>query len=76
MKLNWDNLTKEERRRYMQLQMSPSSCYDRSGYLPDDCRECGACGTPTLNSGLCDSCYREWEELRNKLEGWQYEILS
>ena len=66
-KLNWDNLTKEERRRYMQLQMSPSGLYDRSGYLPYDCRECGACGIPCLGA-WCDSCSLEWRRLRDKLE--------
>ena len=33
-KENWKNLSKEERRRYMQLQMSPQGGYNRSGYLP------------------------------------------
>ena len=67
MKLNWNNLTKDERRRYMQLQMSPQGGHDRSGYLPDDCGECGACGNPTLGS-WCTHCYQEWKALRNKLE--------
>lgn len=66
--MNWDNLTKEERARYMKLQMSPSGLYDRSGYLPDDCGECGACGTPIIGGGWCNSCYLEWKELRDKLE--------
>jgi len=68
-KLRWDNLTKEERARYMQLQMSPAGGYDRSGYLPDDCGECGACGQPMLGVGWCPSCYAEWRRLRDKLEG-------
>ena len=66
--MNWNNLTKDERIRYMQLQMSPQGGYDRSGYLPDDCGECGACGQPTLGSGWCSGCYKEWRQLRNKLE--------
>ncbi len=66
-KLNWNNLTKEERATYMRLQMSPQGSYDRSGYLPDDCGECGACGEPTLGAGWCQSCHREYRELYNKL---------
>ena len=69
MGLNWDNLTSDERRRYMRLQMSPSGSYDRSGYLPDDCGECGACGTPILGTGWCKTCHQEWQALRDKLEG-------
>jgi len=69
MKLNWDNLTKEERAEYMRLQMSPSGGYDRSGYLPDDCGECGACGQPIMGSGWCSSCYKRWAELDKKLRG-------
>ena len=66
--LNWGNLNKEERRRYMQIQTSGSGHYDRSGYLPDDCGECGCCGQPMLGTGLCGSCYHEWRRLRDKLE--------
>ena len=68
MKLNWDNLNQEERRRYMQLQMSPEGGYDRSGYLPEDVGECGACGNYIIGSGWCKNCLREWVELRHKLE--------
>jgi hypothetical protein len=66
-KLHWKNLTKKERARYMQLQMSPSSC-GRSDYLPDDCHMCGACGDPSMGSGWCHNCYNEWKILRDKLE--------
>jgi len=65
-KENWDNLAKDERRRYMQLQMSPQGGYDRSGYLPDDC---GACGQPTIGCGWCLHCRKEWGALRDKLMG-------
>lgn len=68
MKLNWSNLTKEERAEYMRLQMSPQGGYDRSGYLPEDCGECGACGQPMLGCGWCSSCYSRRKELRDKLE--------
>jgi len=67
MKLNWNNLTKSERRRYMQLQMSSQGSYDRSGYLPEDCGECGSCGQPTLGASWCRGCLQEWQKLRNKL---------
>jgi hypothetical protein len=66
-KLNWNNLTKEERIRYMQLQMSKQT-YGRSDYLPDDCGECGACGQPALGFGWCNYCFAEWKLLRAKLE--------
>ncbi len=68
-KLNWNNLNKEERATYMRLQMSPSGGYDRSGHLPDDCGECGACGEPILGTGWCSSCYKTWCELDIKLRG-------
>jgi hypothetical protein len=68
MKLNWNNLTKEERAQYMRLQMSPHGGYDRSGYLPDDCGECGACGQPILGTGWCHSCYLIWKTLSDKLK--------
>ena len=68
-KANWNNLTRVERQRYMQLQMAPHGGYDRSGYLPDDCGECGACGQPMLGGGWCRSCYQEWETLHKKLMG-------
>jgi len=71
MKLNWDNLTREERAEYMRLQMSPQGGYDRSGYLPDDCGECGACGTPILGTGWCKKCSQRFKELDDKLRDKQ-----
>lgn len=68
MKLNWSNLTKEEKGTYMRLQMSPPGGYDRTGYLPDDCGECGACGQPMLGTGWCSDCYQIFKELRDKLK--------
>lgn len=67
MKLNWNSLTKEERRKYMQIQTSPSGGCGRSGYKADDCGECGVCGRLTLGGGLCYSCYVTWKELDDKL---------
>ena len=67
MRLNWNNLTKEERAEYMRLQMSPSS-QGRSAYYPDDVNECGACGQPTIGGSWCESCLRRYNALRLKLE--------
>jgi len=69
MKGDWSNLTNDERAEYMRLQMPPSGGYDRSGYLPDDCGECGACGNPTLGVGWCDKCRQRFKELDDKLRG-------
>lgn len=66
--LNWGNLSGRERRRYMQIQMSPNYS-GHSAYLPDDCSECPCCEQPSLGTGLCTSCLAEWRNLRNKLEG-------
>lgn len=68
-KANWNNLTKEERSIYMQIQMSHSNPYGGGGYLPDDCSDCGACGMPMLGVGLCPSCYETWKRLDDKLRG-------
>ena len=69
MGLHWENLTKPERAEYMRLQMSPSySHYDRSGYLPEDVGECGACCNYIIGSGWCKDCLRRWCELRKILE--------
>ena len=68
MTLTWTNLTQDERSFYMMLQMSPRYG-GRSAYLPDDCSECGFCGTPMLGSGgFCNTCYSNWQALRDKLE--------
>ncbi len=67
--MNWNNLTKEERSTYMRLQMSPQGGYDRTGYLPEDCGECGACGTPTLGAGWCQNCRNKFRNLDDKLRG-------
>jgi hypothetical protein len=64
--LNWNNLTKEEKTRYMYLQMS-KPFGSRDTMLPDDCCECPACGNPTLGFGWCSNCLTEWIGLHNKL---------
>lgn len=66
IKINWNNLTKEERAEYMRIQMSGQRLI-RSAYLPDDCGECSCCGQPALGS-YCLSCLSRWKELRLKLE--------
>jgi len=51
----WGRLTSEERSDLVYLERSEY----RSGSswnLPDDCSECGACGTPHLSHGLCPRC--------------------
>lgn len=68
MSYNWSNLTKEERAEYMNIQMSRSNSYGSSGYLPDDCSECGACGSPMLGIGVCTQCSKRQRELIAKLE--------
>lgn len=66
----WRRLTKSERVRLMQLQMSKSGGgYGGGGYLPDDCSECGACGEPMLGVGWCGACDREWAALVAKGSG-------
>ena len=64
-KLHWENLNKRERALYMMYQMAGSS--SRSSMLPDDCRECPICNTPSLSSGLCPSCSSEFSRLDRKL---------
>ncbi|KKK58711.1 hypothetical protein LCGC14_3041670 [marine sediment metagenome] len=65
-KENMARLKPNERRELMQLQMS-SPYGSRSAYLPDDCGECGACGDTCLGSGWCQSCYKRYEHLMDKL---------
>jgi len=68
--MKWNNLTKEERTEYMQLQMSPSHGSSGGGYLPDDCSECGACGQPCLRDvGWCSHCLDRKIYLDKKLKG-------
>jgi len=76
MKLNWDNLTKEERAEYMRLQMSPSYGAN-SSYYPEDVSDCGACGQPTMRASWCKRCLNRYNELDGKLRGsWGNEVES
>ena len=68
MKLNWDNLTKDERAEYMRLQMSPAYGAG-SSYYPEDVGDCGACGQPTMGAGWCRQCLARHIELDSKLRG-------
>ena len=63
---NWENLTGDEKARYMQMQMSHRGG-NRSPYLPDDCSECPICSTPVLGYGWCRHCSAEFNELEMKL---------
>lgn len=66
MNLSWNKLTKEEKARYMQMQMTPRyGC--RSDLLPDDCSECPVCGYPVFGIGWCTHCDKEFDKLDNKL---------
>ena len=70
MKLNWDNLTKEERAEYMRLQMSPAYGAG-SSYYPEDVSDCGACGQATVRgAGWCKYCLNRYNELKSKLRGF------
>jgi len=64
---NLARLTPYERRILMDMQMHPGGHY--SDYLPDDCSECGGCGNPTLGSGWCEECHKEFDFLIRKAAG-------
>ena len=66
MELNFNNLTKDERAEYMQLQMSPSYGAG-SSYYPEDVSDCGACGQPVMGAGGCLHCMKRHSELYDKL---------
>ncbi len=64
----WARLTKEERVQLVYLERSIrfSTPAGRSSDLPEDCGECGACGNPHCDGGLCRSCNRALDRLINK----------
>ena len=62
----WARLTKEERSELVWLERATGNCYGGGGYLPDDCSECGACGSPMLGSGLCPHCGNRLDALLKK----------
>ena len=65
----WARLSAEERSKLVSIERSESSAYGAGGWIPDDCCECGACGTPHIGSGLCEACLSELLTLRAKAEG-------
>ena len=38
----------------------------RSSYLPDDCGDCGVCGSVTKGSGACRDCTTEYLKILEK----------
>jgi len=65
----WARLTKEERSTLVFLERARQWCGGSSAYLPDDVRECPACGQPQMRSGLCNYCYSRLETLIAKGNG-------
>ena len=61
----WSRLTKDERSELYWLERSQYSG-GGSAYIPDDCTECGRCGTPHLGYGLCRLCLKRLIELVEK----------
>jgi hypothetical protein len=65
----WARLGPEERRVLVYLE-SAQYHSGRSDYIPDDCVECGGCGSPTLGWGLCPLCSEELQRIRLKGDGY------
>ena len=66
-KIDWNNLTKDERREYMVYQMAPA--YSSQGWnLPEGYGLCHVCDTPA-RYGLCSRCIERHSQLIAKLEG-------
>jgi len=61
----WSGLTKQERSLLVMLERAEYQG-GRSAYIPDDCYECGGCGTPSLSIGLCPMCRSMLRRLLNK----------
>jgi len=67
----WARLTAQERSRLVYLESSEKHAgpLGAGGYLPDDCRECGSCSTPTAGfGGLCRYCLEELIALLRKAD--------
>lgn len=64
----WARLTKQERSALWWLEHDEKYS-GHSAMIPDDCTECGSCGTPSVGSGLCPSCNNRLIELLNKADG-------
>ena len=61
----WAVLTKGERSELYWLERSQYSG-GGSAYIPDDCSECGMCGTPHLGYSLCPLCRKRLIDLLDK----------
>lgn len=61
----WAALTADERSELVILERAEkhSSGYGGGGYIPDDCCECGFCGTPHLGTGMCPPCSNRLQAL-------------
>jgi len=70
----WAALTKDERSELYWLERSQESG-GGSAYIPDDCKECGRCGTPHLGYGLCQMCHNRLIELTEKAERGAYDTF-
>jgi len=62
----WARLDKHERSHLVYLERHAVGSGYGNGYLPDDCSECPACGTPVLGTGWCHNCYLAWKSYVDK----------
>jgi len=62
----WAALAPDERSHLVYIERG--NLGGRSPYLPDDCSECNACGSPMFGSGLCPSCYEAWKSYVDKAD--------
>ena len=65
-KIWWSALDSQERSELWWLERCDKGY--KSSYIPDDCVECGFCGTPHMGSGLCPSCNRRLTSLIDKAD--------
>ena len=63
----WSALTVAERSRLVWLERSQHSG-GRTAHYPDDCSECGSCGSPALGIGLCNVCFSDMGMLLDKAD--------
>ena len=64
----WRGLKKAERRTLVALMTARGTRMGGGGYYPDDCSDCGSCGTPMLGAGLCSACYDTYRTLHDKAD--------
>lgn len=63
----WGRLNSQERSELVWLEQGANRG-GRSSMIPDDCSECGSCGSPHLGYSLCPLCSRRWRSLITKAE--------